>query len=174
MNFFEVALYRRRYQVPIDLLNEVLLLPSLDGVNSVSLSLFKSFFKTIRLHSQLVFKMTSEKGIYPGQALCLWFINQQPGISQCDLAKRMHVAPPTVTHMLQKLEKTGFITRMVDEHDQRLSRIYLTDTGSSMLQALNSTFSEIISISLKGLTQGQQQELIQTLNIMSSNISQEM
>jgi DNA-binding MarR family transcriptional regulator len=145
-----------------------------EGVDSISLKVFQSFFRTARFHSQLVFKMTSEKGIYPGQAMCLWFISQEPGISQRNLAEKLHVAPPTVTHMLQKLEKAGFIVRRDDEHDQRLSRIYLTDTGITMLNTLKGTFAEIIHISLKGLSSEQQEELLHIFDIMSSNILREL
>jgi len=59
---------------------------NLEGIDPVSLQVFRSLFKFMRLHSQLLFKLTSEKGVYPGQAVCLWFINQNPGISQRDLA----------------------------------------------------------------------------------------
>lgn len=145
-----------------------------EGIDPVSLEVFRSFFKTMRFHHQLVFKMTSENGIYPGQAMCLWFINQEPGISQRDLAEKLHVAPPTVTHMLQKLEKTGFIVRRDDERDQRLSRIYLTDTGTDMLSVLSGIFAEIIRISLNGLNSQQQQELMHMLDTMSSNILREL
>jgi DNA-binding MarR family transcriptional regulator len=159
--------------VSIDNATEIPFLP-LEGVNSVSLSAFQSFFQAMRLHNQLVFKMTSEKGIYPGQALCLWFINQEPGISQSDLARKMHVAPPTVTQILQRLEKIGFIVRMVDEHDQRLSRIYLKDTGTEMLKTLKTTFSQIITISMKGLSHEQQNAFAQTLNTINSNMLHEL
>ena len=47
---------------------------NLKGIDSISLEVFWSFFKFIRYHNQLFFKLTSEKGIYPGQAVCLWFM----------------------------------------------------------------------------------------------------
>jgi len=143
---------------------------NIEKIDPVSLEVFQSLFKFIRFHSQLLFKLTSEKGIYPGQAVCLWFINQNSGISQRDLAEKMHVAPPTVTHMLQKLEKTGLIIRKDDEHDQRLSRIYLTDAGIDMLSILNDILADIINTSLNNLSCDQKNNLVSWLNIISSNI----
>jgi len=142
----------------------------LKGIEPISLEVFRSLFKVIRFHSQLLFKLTSEKGIYPGQAACLWFINQIPGISQSDLAKKIHVAPPTVTHMLQKLEKTGLIVRKEDEHDQRLSRVYLTEAGMSILDSLNDILAEIINTSLDGLDSDQKHELLYLLDVIGANI----
>jgi DNA-binding MarR family transcriptional regulator len=147
---------------------------NIERIDPVSLEVFHSLFKFIRFHSQLLFKLTSEKGIYPGQAVCLWFINQNSGISQRDLAEKMHVAPPTVTHMLQKLEKAGLIIRKDDEHDQRLSRIYLTDAGIDMLSILNDILADIINTSLNNLSCDQKNNLVSWLNIISSNISNKL
>ncbi len=146
----------------------------LEGVDPVSIKVFQAFFKTMRLHSQLIFNKTLENGIYPGQAVSLWFIHQQPGISQRDLAKKMHVAPPTVTNMLQKLEKIGFIERKIDERDQRLIHIYLKEQGINMLNKLKITFAEIVNISLQGLDQKQQNDLVQMLEKISLNIMKEL
>ena len=147
---------------------------NLEGINSISLQVFQSLFKFMRFHSQLLFKLTSEKGIYPGQAVCLWFINQNPGISQRDLAEKMHVAPPTVTLMLQKLEKAGLVIRKEDERDQRLSHTYLTNAGIDILNVLNGILSEIINTSLENLSHDEQCNLIRSLDIINSNIERKL
>jgi DNA-binding MarR family transcriptional regulator len=147
---------------------------NLKGIDSVSLEVFWSFFKFIRYHNQLFFKLTSEKGIYPGQAVCLWFINQNAGISQRDLAEKIHVAPPTVTLMLQKLEKAGLIMRKEDSHDQRLSHTYLTDAGIESLNILNEILSEIINTSLAGLSSEEQSNLKRYVDTINLNIANKL
>ena len=147
---------------------------NLEGIDTVSLQVFQSLFKFIRFHSQLLLKLTSEKGVYPGQAVCLWFINQNQGISQRDLAEKMHVAPPTVTLMLQKLEKAGLVMRKEGERDQRLSHTYLTDAGIDILNVLNDILAEIINTSLENLSYEEQRNLIGSLDIISSNIERKL
>jgi len=147
---------------------------NLEGIDPISLQAFQSLFKFMRFHSQLLFKLTSEKGIYPGQAVCLWFINQNLGISQRDLAEKMHVAPPTVTLMLQKLEKAGLVIRKEDERDQRLSHTYLTNAGVDTLNVLNSILAEIINTSLENLSHDEQRNLIRLLDIINSNIERKL
>ena len=147
---------------------------NLEGIDTVSLQVFQSLFKFIRFHSQLLLKLTSEKGVYPGQAVCLWFINQNQGISQRDLAEKMHVAPPTVTLMLQKLEKAGLVIRKEDERDQRLSHTYLTNAGVDTLNVLNSILAEIINTSLENLSHDEQRNLIRLLDIINSNIERKL
>lgn len=146
----------------------------LKGIDGISLDVFWSFFKFIRFHNQLFFKLTSEKGIYPGQAVCLWFINQNAGISQRDLAEKIHVAPPTVTLMLQKLEKAGLIVRKYDSRDQRLSHTYITDTGIETLNVLNEILAEVINTSLKGLSSEEQYNFKRYVDTINFNISSKL
>lgn len=147
---------------------------NLKGIDNISLEVFLSFFKFNRYHNQLFFKLTSEKGIRPGQAVCLWFINQNAGISQRDLAEKIHVAPPTVTLMLQKLEKAGLIMRKEDSHDQRLSHTYLTDAGIESLNILNEILSEIINTSLGGLSSEEQSNLKRYVDTINLNIANKL
>ncbi len=117
------------------------------GVDPASLRVFHAFFRAMRLHRQLMFKMMSDKNIYPGQAGCLWVIGSHDGIPQRDLARRLHVARPTITVMLNKMETAGLIARRSDEKDQRLTRIYLTDAGRCLQDEMNSTLVDFISAS---------------------------
>ena len=55
-------------------------------------------------------------------------LNSAQGITHSELAHRMRVSPETVTNMLQRMEKTGFVERRPGAEDQRVSRVYLTDT----------------------------------------------
>ena len=49
--------------------------PTLPRVDPVSLRVFHTFFKTVRLHRQLMFRLMSEIEAYPGQAACLLIIS---------------------------------------------------------------------------------------------------
>ena len=172
INMINIFYFRGFLLFKDELEDEIIL--NLKGMDIVSLGVFWSFFKFNRYHNQLFFKLTSEKGIRPGQAVCLWFINQNAGISQRDLAEKIHVAPPTVTLMLQKLEKAGLIIRKDDIRDQRLSHTYLTDAGLETLNVLNEILSEIIKTSLVGLSSEEQSNLKGYIDIISSNISDKL
>ncbi len=127
----------------------------------------------MRFHSQLLFKLTSEKGIYPGQAVCLWFISKiQVSVNE-SLAEKIR-STPTVTLMLQKLEKAGLVIRKEDERDQRLSHTYLTNAGVDTLNVLNSILAEIINTSLENLSHDEQRNLIRLLDIINSNIERKL
>ena len=144
------------------------------GVDPASFRVFHAFFRAMRLHRQLMFKMLSDKNIYPGQAGCLWVIGNHDGIPQRDLARRLHVARPTVTVMLHKMEAAGLIARRPDEKDQRLTRIYLTDAGRRLQDEMNSTLTDFISASFSKMPADDLKDFERLLSSLCSIIDREL
>lgn len=68
-------------------------------------------------------------GLYAGQDMFLWQLSREDGITQSQLVERMCVQPPTVSKMLDRLEKAGLVERTPDPEDSRISRVYLTEQG---------------------------------------------
>ena len=84
------------------------------------------------LHYTRVRQLFEAIGLYRGQPLVLLALWEQEGFPQTELAERLKIAPATVTKMLQRMEKTGFIQRKPDAADQRISRVYLTKAGRAI------------------------------------------
>ena len=59
----------------------------------------------------------------------LWEQDKQP---VCDIAKRLLLETNTVTPLLQRMEKAGFITRTKGEFDTRQRIVSLTEKGRTM------------------------------------------
>ncbi len=59
----------------------------------------------------------------------LW---EQEGLTHTELAKRLHVRPATITKMIQRMAKAGFVERRQDPEDQRVSRVYLSESGRAI------------------------------------------
>jgi DNA-binding MarR family transcriptional regulator len=137
---------------------------------SSSSEVFTALFELARYNAQLTFKLMSEHGFYPGQAVAMVIIDQKPGISQKELANAMHVAPPTVVHIIKKLEKAGFVSKMINEKDQRSLQIQLTPAGIDAVKNIRSVFQEIFRISLDGISDEQRKELVKLLNMITSNM----
>lgn len=68
-------------------------------------------------------------GISGGGGGILFHLNETDGMSQKALADKMGVKPPSITVALRKLEGKNYITKKPDEKDQRITRIYITDSG---------------------------------------------
>jgi len=65
-------------------------------------------------------------GLHRGQGFALIHLWHHDGIPQRDLAQAMHIRPASVTNMLQRMERDGWITRERDAEDQRLVRVFIT------------------------------------------------
>jgi DNA-binding MarR family transcriptional regulator len=84
------------------------------------------------LHHHRVFDLLESLGLYRGQPPVLGALWEQEGLTHSELAKRLKNTPATITKMLQRMEKAGFITRRPDPDDQRVSRVYLTEAGRAI------------------------------------------
>ena len=126
---------------------------------------------TMQLHRRLMQKLLVESGspeMRHGQAMCLRVLAAHDGIAQRDLAERLHLARPTVTTLLQRMEKAGFVTRQVDSRDQRLTRVYLTATGREMEAQLRAAFAEHIRLTFGSLPEADRRELERLLLALSA------
>jgi DNA-binding MarR family transcriptional regulator len=85
-----------------------------------------------RLHHARAHTLLEELGLYRGQSPMLYALWEQEGLAHGELAARLHVRPATVTKMLKRMEKAGFVERRPDLEDQRVSRVYLTDAGRAI------------------------------------------
>jgi DNA-binding MarR family transcriptional regulator len=68
-------------------------------------------------------------GLYHGQPPVLNTLWEQEGMTQTEIAAQLNRSPSTITKMVQRMEKAGFIERRDDPEDERISRVYLTDAG---------------------------------------------
>jgi MarR family transcriptional regulator, organic hydroperoxide resistance regulator len=79
-----------------------------------------------RAHRARLSALLTPHGLHAGQDLLLLAIWESPGMRQAALAGRLGVEPPTVTRMLQRLERGGMIERRADPHDGRVVLVFPT------------------------------------------------
>jgi DNA-binding MarR family transcriptional regulator len=85
-----------------------------------------------KLHHARACALLEELGLYRGQPQMLRALWEQEGQTHTELGRHLHVRPSTVTKMLKRMEKTGFVERRHDAEDHRVSRVYLTEAGRSI------------------------------------------
>jgi DNA-binding MarR family transcriptional regulator len=56
-------------------------------------------------------------------------IDREGPLTLGDLAKREHVAPPSITRAVDRLEAMGLVTRRQDADDRRIARAHVTPAG---------------------------------------------
>ena len=82
-------------------------------------------------------------GLHRGQGFALIHLWHNDGMSQRDLARSMHISPASVTNMLQRMERGGWIERKRDETDQRVVRVYLTAKAEETRTRAKRVFREM-------------------------------
>ncbi len=145
--------------------------PDFDGVDDLSARVFRAFLDAARLHVQLMMRTLADSGTHPGQAMCLRLLSANDGVSQRDLADMLHVARPTVTRMLQGMEKAGLVERRADEADQRLTRVYLTATGRDMEKEMGVAAAEYVNATIATLPEDDRRELARLLEELGTSIT---
>ena len=143
----------------------------LEGVDELSTRVFRAFMNALRLHRQLMLAALTELDTHPGQAICLRFLSANDGITQRDLADALHLARPTVSRMLQAMEKAGAIERRTDEHDQRLTHVYLTARGHEVEAAFRTVSAGVINDTIGSLSERDRRELERLLEAFGDSAS---
>ena len=103
-------------------------------------------------HRQRAEELLNEIGLHVGQEMLLCGLWEKEGITQTELAEHVMIQPATVTNMLQRLERGGFVERRPDIEDQRISRVYTTEKGRDMEEAVQEKWSQLEQESLGGLS----------------------
>ena len=86
------------------------------------------------------------------QASVLFMLHQQDSMSQKELAAKLNITAPSITSMIQKMERDQYITREPDRHDQRVMRLTLTEKGKSCIQAVKDVADRMEDIMLQGMS----------------------
>ncbi len=105
-----------------------------------------------RLHHERARAALHELGLYRGQPPLLSALHRQEGLTQSELAAGLHVTAATMTKMLQRMEKAGWLQRNPDSDDQRVMRVYLTEAGRAIQGEMLAVLQELDSKSLLGFT----------------------
>lgn len=91
-------------------------------------------------------------GVYAGQERFLWHLWREDGLTQSQLVERLCVQPPTVSKMLDRMEKAGLVTRRPDPDDSRSTRVYLTEQGRRSQSAVSEVWMSIEQRLTQGLS----------------------
>ena len=109
-----------------------------------------------RLHHARVHALMEDVGLFPGQPPVLFRLWEKDGRSQTELADLLRIKPATMTKMVNRMEKTGFIRRETDPKDQRVSLIYLTEAGRAVQNDVQRIFERLNRELVEGFTPEEQ------------------
>jgi MarR family transcriptional regulator, organic hydroperoxide resistance regulator len=123
------------------------------------------------LHHFRANELLEALGLYRGQPPVLRALWEQEGLTHSELAERLRNTPATITKMLQRMEKAGFVLRKPDAADQRVSRVYLTDAGRAIQSQVQAVFQQMEAETFAGFAPDEGILLRQYLLRLRQNLS---
>ena len=115
-------------------------------------------------------KKLQKYNLVKGQASLLSTIKENNGATQNELADMFNVKYSYMSERLNKLEILGYITKDIDDTNQRYKRIYITSTGKKAVTQANKTLTEFEEKLYKGFTKKDKKQLETYLEKMLSNL----
>lgn len=95
--------------------------------------LYSAARKTVNLYTPIL----SPLGITYTQYLVFLVLFEKDGITVSELGKRLYLDSGTLSPLLKKMEKEGYVLRMRSKEDERTVVINLTEKGKAMKEKLN-------------------------------------
>ena len=92
-------------------------------------------------------------GLYHGQPPVLNALWTQEGMTQSELSDALNRSPSTITKMVQRMEKAGFVERRDDPDDERISRVYLTESGRNVRSAVEEIWRSFTAQAFEAFTE---------------------
>ena len=124
----------------------------------------------LRQHFTRTHALLEEIGLYSGQPPILKQLWENEGCMQTDLVENLHLAPATVTKMLQRMEQAGLVERRPDPVDQRITRVYLSQAGRAIRADVEQRMRQVGEEMLNGFSPEEQAQLAEYLNRMRGNL----
>jgi MarR family transcriptional regulator, organic hydroperoxide resistance regulator len=125
-----------------------------------------------RLNRSRMHNRVEQLGLYHGQPQVLENLWYEDGLTQRELASRLQVRPATVTKTIQRMEKAGFLERRHDDpNDERLSRVYLTQSGRDIQDAVRAMWEEFETQVYAGFSETEMATMGQWLTRVRDNLA---
>ena len=96
----------------------------------------------------------------------LW---EMGAVRQADLIDTLGVDPSTMTKMLQRLQRTGNVTRTTDPADRRAVLVEATDTSRALRPEIKAVWKTLEQRTVAGLDPAERAELQRLLEKVAAN-----
>lgn len=142
--------------------------------NSPYHKLLDKYIYVAKLHRAILERQLSKTGVYRSQHQFLMYIVCHPKASQKEIAERYHISTATVAVTLKKLEKGGYIHRLVHQEDNRFNQISITERGQAVVDKSMKLFQAAEEQMFRGFDEAEQTQLMGFLDRMESNLQQQL
>ena len=130
-------------------------------------------YKMIRtniIHRRITENCLETVGVFQGQHRILMELSENKYHSQKEIAAAMKVSTATIAIALKKLEKNGYINKKMDEEDNRLNIIVITEKGRNAIEMSRQLFDNIDSAMFEGFSNEEKKNFVNMLDRIEDNL----
>lgn len=111
------------------------------------------FSKSTVAYRKLTLPLWSAVGLTPGQPRILVYLAEHDGCIQKEVAQACLLESPSITSVLNTMEKKGLVERRISPQNRRETRVFITEEGQRMVGILAGLFEQIYEICLDGFSE---------------------
>ena len=125
----------------------------------------RKIIRSINLESK---RIEREFGISIPQYLCLNFLatTETYRATATEIGLRLNLNASTVTGIVSRLEKKGYVARLINPEDKRSSFIYLTALGDKIIKTIPNLLQDKLTLRLQELKSQELKQLQNSLDLL--------
>jgi len=138
-------------------------------------NLFAQKVKNIdKAYREILGHLFEEYGLTRSQAIVLHYIyeNLESGITQKDIENHFKVTKSTVSGIVDRLQKGGFIKRVKDKNDSRINHLLITEKAKELDNEVQKVKCDLDDKSTSCLTEDEYETLLNLLDKVYANLEE--
>ena len=128
-------------------------------------------FRVARLTRMIGANLLRPLGLYPGQEIVMMYLWDLGPLRQTDLVRLASSDAATMTRMVQRLERAGFVRRSPSAEDKRAFLIEATLASRGLRKQIEDIWNEVEEITVGGLSSQERQTVLRVIEGMESRLS---
>jgi DNA-binding MarR family transcriptional regulator len=112
-------------------------------------------------------RQQDQTGLGPTMTATLASIAKHDGPTHGELAAIEQVSPPTITAVVDKLEKLGLVTRQADASDRRVTRVHATSAGIEQLDEVRNRRTSWLATQVTALDDDERRRLADAVDVLA-------
>lgn len=110
-------------------------------------------------------------GLSSAQWRLLVHVLREGPVSQVQLADLLEVEPISVSRLIDRMQKSGWVTRQPDPNDRRVHHIVATDSTQAIRHELRAMAADVYEEAMAGLDPAARTALLSGLTAINANLS---
>ncbi|HEY6411927.1 MAG TPA: MarR family transcriptional regulator [Ktedonobacteraceae bacterium] len=140
--------------------------PSIERQPLTARGLAKQLGLRIVSITQFLTRRMQQEVLTPSQATVLTLLQDQRAWRLSDLASATGVRPPSMTELVSRMERQGWLRKMDTAHDRRGVAVTITEEGRALIHALQRRQIDLIAQRLALLSDEEKRIIEQALPVL--------